>query len=271
MREKRIYKKVPNMKRKNKRWIRRLFGLQLVPLSVIITIGGFILNFLPISDSIRPLIFVDFILICLGLLYIYTMAYTPKVEYFERIDYGIPDEDTIHKAVRGILNTEKAAPFYVHVTPSFKEIETVYSRLTDNGFAMITGRPGEGKSMLAFQSAYRFQNESYYSVFMLKTGDLERKTGGEILDEILIQLDRLKGKKKIIIIDDAHKLAMMKDLFIILNEESKEGHGKYIWIETEFSGEEQVSIDPDKCIRINFEDFFESLLRNFYRSQNLIL
>jgi hypothetical protein len=60
----------------------------------------------------------------------------------------------------------------------------------------------------------------------------------------------------------------MQDLHIILQQEAKEGHGKYIWVETEFYEEKQKEIQSDKYIQIHFQSFLEDLLKNFYQSQD---
>jgi hypothetical protein len=43
-----------------------------------------------------------------------------EVSYFERIDFGEPNDSTILDAVDGILNTKKAQPHYVYAAPQCK-------------------------------------------------------------------------------------------------------------------------------------------------------
>jgi len=195
-------------------------------------------------------------------------ASVSEINYFKEINFGKLGENTILKVINGLLDAEKVEPFYVHAAPKSKEVETVYSRLNETDFVMISGRPGEGKSMVTYHSAYRFKEEERYYIYRLKVELLEDKTGKEIIDEILFQLDDLKGKKKLIIVDDAHKLAIKQDINIILQQEAEEGHGKYIWVETEFYEEKQAELQPDMYIRVDFQEFFENLLKNFYQSQD---
>lgn len=201
--------------------------------------------------------------------HIYSKALAPEINDFEEINFGKPGENTILNVINGLLNAEKVEPFYVHAAPKSKEVETVCSKVKETGFAMISGGPGEGKSMVTYHSAYKFKEEERYYIYRLKVELLEDKTGKEIIDELLFQLDDLKGKRKLIIVDDAHKLAIKQDINRIMQKEAKEGHGKCIWVETEFYEEKQAEIQPDMSIRVDFQEFFENLLKNFYRSQDL--
>ncbi len=205
------------------------------------------------------------------LFYIYLKSVvTPVINYFEPVNFGDPTKNTILKAIDGILNTEKVEPFYVHAAPSSKEVATVYFRVKEIGFAIVSGTPGEGKSMVAYHAACKFQDNDRYRVYALKVELLENKMGKEIIDEVLFQLDNLKGRRKLILVDDAHKLVIKQDLNTILQQEAKEGHGKYIWTETELYEEKQTEIQPDTCIRVDFQEFFGNLLKNFYQSQDFV-
>lgn len=200
--------------------------------------------------------------------HIYSKALAPEINDFEEINFGKPGENTILNVINGLLNAEKVEPFYVHAAPKSKEVESVCSKLKETGFAMISGGPGEGKSMVTYHSAYKFKEEERYYIYRLKVELLEDKTGKEIIDKILFQLDDLKGKRKLIMVDDAHKLAIKQDINIIMQQEAEEGHGKYIWVETEFYEEKKAEIQPNMYIRVDFQEFFENLLKNFYQSQD---
>ena len=273
------------MKGKTRRNIKRFLGIPFGIVAGVFTIGGFIafaflqplVNF--IVPSLQPfpnwvwltifwfIILVTLVLISWILLSIYSKVLTREIKCFKEISFGEHDESTIKKAVDGILNTEKAKPFYVHAAPKSKEVETVYSRLKNTGFAMVSGGYGEGKSMLAYHTGYDFQKKDRYRIYILKTELLENKTGKEIIDEVLFQLDNLKGKRKLIIVDDAHKLAIKHDLNTILQQQAKEEHGKYIWVETEFYEGEKKEIQL--CtIQVDFQSFLSDLQRDLYESQD---
>lgn len=97
------------------------------------------------------------------LLPIYQNFRAAEPKYFQEIDFKKPDNDTKAKAIEGILNMESVQPFYVHVAPSSNEITDVCSRLKETRYVTIYGRPGEGKSMLAYHSAYRIREENIYT------------------------------------------------------------------------------------------------------------
>jgi hypothetical protein len=274
------------MKGKTRRKIRRFFGIPLTIVGAVFTIGGLfavslqhLVSLTAVSLQYFPVWvwLTIFWLIVLGilvliswiLLYIHSKVLTPVIKYFKGISFGKPDENTIKETIDGILNTEKVKPFYVHAAPKSKEMETVYSRLKDIGFAMVSGGPGEGKSMLAYHTAYDFQKKDRYRIYTLETESLENKIGKEIINEVLFQLDNLKGKRKLIIVDDAHKLAIKQDFKTILQQEAEEKHGKYIWVETEYE-EEQKVVQLD-FIRIDFQSFLGDLLKYLYQRQDSTL
>ena len=198
----------------------------------------------------------------------YKKSLTPEINYFEPINFGKPDENTILKAIDGILNSEKVAAFYVHAAPKSKKVETVYLRLKKTGFAIIFGGSGEGKSMIAYHTVHRFQEKDRYHSYRLRVELLEDKMGEELADEVLSHLDSLKEKKKLIVVDDAHRLAMKQDTYIHLQQEAKERHGKYIWIETEFYEEKRKQIQSSGYTQVDFQSFLEDLLKNLYKSQD---
>ncbi len=277
------------MKGKTRRKIKRFWKILFPVYGGVISIGCLI-----VSNLIKPLVensaafsklqmyfpgwylFLCFWFIVMLVLYIIgdllfhsrSKASVSEINYFEEINFGKPGENTIPKVINGLLNAEKVEPFYVHAAPKSKEVEIVYSRLKETGFARIYGGPGEGKSMVTYHSAYKFKEEERYYIYRLRVELLEDKTGKEIIDEILFQLDDLKGKRKLIIVDDAHKLAIKRDINIIMQQEAEEGYCKYIWVETEFYEEKQAKIQSDMYIRVDFKEFFGSLLKNFYRSQD---
>jgi hypothetical protein len=69
-------------------------------------------------------------------------------------------------------------------------------------------------------------------------------------------------------VDDAHKLAAKRNINEIMQKEADEGHCKFIWVETEYYEEKQDKIQSDMYIWVDFKEFFKSLLKNFYRSQD---
>ncbi len=259
------------MKRKTKRKIKRFFETPLNILGTVFTIGGVIAAILAVSLGWGWLIvlFVILILSGGGLLYTYKKVSAPELNYFERIDFRIPDENTIREAVDGILNCKKVEPFYVHVAPKFNEVSAICSRSKETGFTMVSGRPGEGKSMIAYQAAHSQKEQELYFIYSLNTGEIEDKKWGEIRDQIFLELDEvLKGKRKLILVDDAHKLESKKDLKRALQREAEENNCNYIWIETEEETEEEYEgTRSDKVIRINFQSFLNSLLKDFYQSE----
>ena len=250
--------------RKINRKINRFLGKPAIIFGIVFAVSSFIGGlFLGWAGVLVALILSG---VCVGLSYRYEKT-AAEIHYFDRIDFRTPDESTIRETVEGILNTQKVEPFYVHAAPKFDEVSTIRSRLMEAGLAVISGRPGEGKSMAAYQALYLLKQEEQYRVYSLKTEELEEKGWeGEIRDRVFLELDELlKGKRKLILVDDAHRLKSREDLRRELLREAEENNGKYIWIETEAEYEEA---GLNECIRVNFRDFKDRLLEHFYKTSN---
>jgi len=268
------------MKSKTKRKFEKFHGIYFAVVAIVITVVGIVLGVaFTIGDVYKSLfvtpqawayLIASTALISWGIIYICEKLLTHRVACFEQVDFKRPDENVLTKAIEGILNLEKAEPFYVHIAPKFDGISTIVSELKETGFVVISGEPGAGKSMAAYQAAYILQKEKRYRVYQLKTTELENKTGSEIISQVVSvsELDKLKGKQRLILIDDAHKLPGKEDLKPKLKKEAKENNGKYIWIETEEEAEEEYEgTRLDRYVRINFQNSLGSLLKGFYQSE----
>lgn len=229
---------------------------------------------------ILTFIYVFTIGICLLLFswFFYTINKTLGRKYFNRVDFKEPTANVIIKALNGILETEKTEPYFVHVAPVPDEIELIYQKLDTEGFVWENGRPGEGKSMLAYHSLYRYKKPykifgktlfrrkcKIYALDLAKINDKQEK------DAILEELDYLKGgKRKIILIDDAHKLPFENVLRYEFEEEAKEKlNGKFIWINTNYL--EEIDSDASNLITVEFASFYPKLLSDLYYTDNLII
>jgi len=207
-------------------------------------------------------------------LHLYASA--PALRYFEEVSFGEPAADPLELmdnlvilAVQGLINYEKARPEFVHAAPKNKEVKVVCQALSETGFSTLYGGPGEGKSMTAYHAAYQLHKEAGYSPYALRVDLLRDKSGQEFCDDLLEQLDKLKGKK-LVIVDDAHKLAERVGLNRLMRREACDGLLKVIWVETEFY-EEIASQRHTSDVRIDFRDFGDKLVANLYRSQNVDL
>jgi len=201
-----------------------------------------------------------------ALIRVYSWASTSD-NYFDKLSFGSANEDTVSKAVAGILQGRKAEPFYVHAAPTGKEFQAVVLELATTGFAKIRGGPGEGKSLLAYHVAHELQVNERYEIYSLDTSTLESRSGNEVRNELLHQLDNLQARRKLVIADDAHRLQMRRDLRLSLHREAEEGNGKFIWIETEFFEEARDESGPEAEVGIDFASLLDELLRGFYESR----
>ena len=285
------------MKEKTKRKIQKLF-VKFQILTSIFTIVPILttLLILPIvrapinayfglaTDSKTPDIIIGLltILVIIPVIYeillkFYSIASTPNDRLFKKIDFQKklfckPSEKIIQDAVDGILNLEKARDFFVHAAPISDEEKRVFRGLNKLGFAEIIGGPGEGKSMLAYNSMFRYRKiylkyiKKKYSNYILNVELLENKRS-DLISDILKELDGLKSRK-LILIDDAHKLSFDNILKNKLTKEALQGNGKFIWVSTNYYQDEPSIKEVSNKIEIDFKLFCNKLVTDLYQSQN---
>jgi sulfur carrier protein ThiS len=202
-------------------------------------------------------------------------------EYFELIDFEKPTDTVIKKATEGILYSEKTQPCFVHVAPVNDEIELFNEMLYEDGFIWENGKPGEGKTMLAYHALHGYRKRigfSYkYSIklpflkYIVYKLNLNHIKDEKEIDLIINELDGLKGgKRKIILVDDAHRLNFEDKLRTEFEEEAKEKlNGKFCWINTNYL--DQSNSASTYSFNIDFEKLYPKLIDGFYKSQNLIV
>jgi len=240
------------------------------------------------DNSILPLpILFCFVLIIIAILsYLvsefYLLINSPNSKYFGLIDFEKPTDDVIKKAVEGILNSEKTKPYFVHAAPINDEIVQFYEKLDNDCFVWENGKPGVGKSMLAYHALYRFRKtvgftyryipvklfKLKYKVYQL---DLTKITDEKDIPSILDELYSLKGGSRIItLVDDAHKLNFEEKLRSEFEVEAKERiSGKFVWINTNYL--DANNSDSTDAFNIDFEKFYPKLIEGLYKSQNPIV
>jgi len=203
--------------------------------------------------------------------------------FFQPVKFGEANQGQVRKAALGIISFQKAQPFFVHAAPVCDEVFTAYERLWNSGFVHIAGGPGEGKSMLALHVANKSNQERHVPVYQLDTdvlkGGFDSATKEKLLQELrqLPSRERLVSRpsEKIIIVDDAHTIANNRDLRKALKAEVRDGHGRIIWLETEYYEEKTKKTETDEStyapIRINFRRFYHKLKDEFYESEAPVL
>lgn len=189
----------------------------------------------------------------------------PSLSYFEEVTF-----DTMKESEKpNLFNPDKAVPSYVHVAPKRKEADAVAEALElsdGHNVVQILGKPGEGKSLLAFQAAYQWKSDAKkkYRVYRLINENVKDKADKDTIEEIFSQLYELKGKRVLVLIDDAHQLALKRDLKLLLKEEK---NIRFLWIETQFEEDADPEAEEDSsCFRLDFNSFKADLFQ-FYLDQ----
>ncbi len=215
------------------------------------------------------------ILLILGIIELISASLKQNRKYFELVDFEKPTGEVRREALEGILNSEKAKPSFVHVAPISEEVESSFKKLDKEGFLWISGRPGEGKTMLAYHVLYKFFKQGY-KIYELKT-DLINKdlvSDEKKLEQIVGELDILKGgKRKIILIDDAHKLEPKFEdgLMSEIRDEAEEKiNGKFFGIDTNYLGTKEL--DQSSSIALNFDEFYKTtFFKKLYQSEDPLI
>ncbi|MCX6250660.1 MAG: AAA family ATPase [Bacteroidetes bacterium] len=207
---------------------------------------------------------------------------SPRRRHFIEIQFGNPDQNTMEEAIEGIINADKAQPEFIHVAPiSFEALNDSCDIISETPnartFIYITGGPGEGKSMYAYHLSYQLHKIKQYKVYQLTlSAGIER-----YLQEIKKEFDYLKGKRKIILIDEAHHLVEndKKSLidyltadsnFINSGEKFKNLNKIVCWINTEFF-DDKKSKEENKSNRIDVQRLIPQLIFNFYLSPGSLI
>jgi hypothetical protein len=260
------------MRRSTRRRLKRFFRDPLnIAAAVFAIVGAILIPVVPPSSgSLWLAVWLFLIVVAWLVIDLHRAASVSEFNYFEEIRFGEPTEYLVVRGAQGLLNSEKVQPQFVHAAPINKEVEVVCQALRETGFSTLHGGPGEGKSMTAYHAAYRLYREARYSPYALRVDLLEGRFVQEIRDDVLEQLDRLKGKGKLIIVDDAHKLADRRALNRLMREEASDEVLKVIWIETEFY-EETIGQRSPSHIRIDFRKLGDQLVANLYRSPDVTL
>jgi hypothetical protein len=262
------------MRRSARRRLKRIFQTPLDKSAAIFTVLGTIGTIL--ITAVQPSSEWLWLALALGLISLawltvrlYRIVSISEACYFERIEFGESRERVLIRVLHGLLNGEKAQPDFVHAAPMNREVNVVCRGLQENGFATIYGGPGEGKSMTAYHAAHRLYHEEGYVPYTLRVDLLTGKSFSALRDELLAQLDNLRAKRKLIIVDDAHKLANRVELYSLVRDEATDAQLGVIWVETEFY-QEIVSQRPISHIRIDFRSFVHQLIGNLYRRPDVI-
>lgn len=200
-------------------------------------------------------------------------------KYLEKVVFESYRDVDFNLAIEGILNSEKARPEFVHVAPIPDEFQFAMNELKKKGFVRIHGKPGEGKSILSFNLAYRFRQIPYprnirnhivKEVYKLNIEFFQHLHGAnlqyEYIVELLRELDSAKGNTKILIVDDAHTINH-KSLYKELINEVNDRNILLIWVSTALYEDE--TSDDFKGININFIRFLPKLINDFYEKENL--
>ncbi len=198
------------------------------------------------------------------------MGKEKKTEFFnDQFEFRDKGDETIAAAIEGIFSFSKSRPYYIHVTPPNDEISEILREIESKGFIHIHGKPGEGKSMLAFQIVYRLLQSERYFCYSLNLNKLSEKNS-EVIPELLNELDVLSCQfdyrtRKLILVDDAHRLPFQHDLEQIFRTEAEQGNGRYIWISTDLDPFDKLNTNKGD-LNIDFRTYYPKLVRELYRS-----
>ena len=251
--------------------------------TVIVTV---IISFILLKYHLELLIVI--LTIILNLLFLGIIVFYHRKRIFGKLknkeffstgfDFRQPDNETIENAINGIFSFTKSQPYFIHVTSPNEEIKEIFNAFVENGnnFIHIHGKPGEGKSMLAFHAIYQIERnyiirDIITCTYSLKL-DILADRNKDVIKDILNELDCLstdynEPALKLILIDDAHRLPFSYELEQALREEASQSNGKFIWITTDLDPFDKMSKKRGD-LNINFQSYYLQIVSTLYQSKD---
>jgi hypothetical protein len=218
----------------------------------------------PMHRSLASVAFVALLMI------VFLRIVTPRQTLFEHVHFGSLTPEAVREAALGVINGEKAQEFFVHAAPRPMETDDVLAKLERDGFAFVSGRTGTGKSTAAYHAAHDL-SQRHFRVYRLNV-DNPKLHGARPPSELVVsysELDNLKDWKRLVIVDDAHKIPHKDELRSALEREANSRSQRFIWIETE---EEPNDAGPcvvdSEGIHISAAANLDAIVEQFYRSEN---
>ncbi|MGZ3952869.1 MAG: hypothetical protein ACXVBZ_15820 [Flavisolibacter sp.] len=289
----------PSLENYKKRRRKRLWPktVNILIILSIVAIIDVIVKWLHAAVSNRILVIVSSAIIVFTI-YLFKTLFFEKLKtkkfFFTGFDFRQPDDDnTIAAAIEGIFSFSKSQPYFIHVTSPNEEINQIFNAFGEGGsnFIHIHGKPGEGKSMLAYHAIYRMEKEGSLSCNYSLNIDALTNKDKDVIEDILNEIDglpndydnqsfklidnkhsfKLIGSKpslKLILIDDAHRLPFSYELEEQLRIEAKQGNGCFIWITTDLDIYDKARKKTGD-LSINFQAYYLQLVKTLYESKDI--
>jgi uncharacterized protein YigA (DUF484 family) len=267
------------LKNYNERWWRRVPSkmVDIITMVGVVAILDVLVKWLHADLSVRGLVVMSSVYLAIAFYLFRERLFEklkPKELFTAEFDFRQPDDETLRAAVEGIFSLSKSQPYFIHAVPPNKEIEQVISALEGNGknFIHIDGGPGEGKSMLAFHAIYKLQQAGNVRCYSLNVDKLINRKEDEI-SKILDELDSLPAvfshdpSTKLILVDDAHRLAFAYQLEELLREEAEQGNGAFIWITTDLEKFDRRRKETGE-LTIDFQSYYMILTESLYQPKD---
>src|ERR1700694_5588519 len=118
------------------------------------------------------------------------MALSPEATGWEYISFSTQAD------LGAALSGRSLGPSHVRVCPRLPEVDVTLSQLSISGRAALTGKPGSGKSITAYQVAYSL-SEDGWEVLRFEDQTLS-------VEQLLQGVANLRYKS-LLLIDDAHR------------------------------------------------------------------
>ena len=141
-------------------------------------------------------------------------------------------DETVVRLAQG----ESATPEFAMIAPAPDELSAMLDQLVRSRVSYLSGGPGEGKSTLAYHSARELSSFGF-AVYELFGPALDGFSREYIRDKLLAQADRLRGKARLIIVDDAQLLEWPDDVKETMLITLKDDDTALVWAWTD---------DPDQ-------------------------
>ena len=183
-------------------------------------------------------------------------------EYFIKLSFDELAAEHLNDLMTSIIQGESAIPAFAQIAPAPDELDIILDQLAFTRIARITGGPGEGKSTLAYHAAYAMADVGYVA-YSLSGSSLDGLSREYMRDTLLTQTDCLKGKARLLIVDDAHLLERPDDVEEILKRALEDDDTSLIWVRTEDPDDTTRSISSDTGVSIDYYRLAPKLAKFF--------
>lgn len=151
-----------------------------------------------------------------------------RLEHFIPLSFASGNDRELPALLRG----EAGRPAFAKVAARSPDLPVLLEILEKHHYLHVRGTSGQGKSTLGYQMAYEYASRGH-STYLLNSDSTARLGRQELRASLARSYDRLRGKTKLILVDDAHLLDAGSDVQDVLRARASDTDARLVWISTD--------------------------------------